>query len=63
MKTPKQGHDYSSVITASNKLTYTDVRIAHDQQIIDPDEALAFVDQKVPALQERLKRALAKRRK
>jgi hypothetical protein len=54
-------NDYSSGVTGSAKLAYTDLRLAHDQQIIDPEEAAAFARTKAPELAKRLRRALERR--
>jgi hypothetical protein len=59
----ERSDDYGSSVTGSNKLTYSDLRIAHDQQIIDVDEATAFAARKAPEYEKRLAAAglLAKR--
>lgn len=50
----ERSDDYGSAVTGSNKLTYSDLRIAHDQQIIDVDEATAFAARKAPEYEKRL---------
>lgn len=50
----ERSDDYGSSVTGSNKLTYSDLRIAHDQQIIDVDEAAAFAARKAPEYEKRL---------
>jgi hypothetical protein len=50
----ERSDDYGSAVTGCNKLTYSDLRIAHDQQIIDVDEAAAFAARKAPEYEKRL---------
>ena len=50
----ERSDDYGSSVTGSNRLTYSDLRIAHDQQIIDVDEAAAFASRKAPEYAKRL---------
>jgi hypothetical protein len=50
----ERSDDYGSSVTGCNKLTYSDLRIAHDQQIIDVDEAAAFAARKAPEYEKRL---------
>lgn len=50
----ERSDDYGSTVTGSNTLTYSDLRIAHDQQIIDVDEAAAFAARKAPEYEKRL---------
>lgn len=50
----ERSDDYGSSVTGSNRLAYSDLRIAHDQQIIDAEEALAFAARKAPEYEKRL---------